>query len=110
MRLQPRENPLPFFAALCAALLVLCIRLAIGEEGALASLPLVLLLVALVFKRYPGEQLIEQLARHFRRRRRRPVSANLPGRHATPFALRFLASIAFVRPQRGPPLPSSLSI
>lgn len=106
----PRRNPTPLFAALASSLLLLGVLLAAGPEEMLAALPLLGLLVALVFRLYPGERLIARLARHFRRRRPRPVSVEVPARHATPFAFRLLSSLSAVRPLRGPPALSSLSI
>lgn len=106
---SPRRNPAPLFAALGGALLVLCILMAAGPGEVFAALPLIALLVALVFKRYPGEQLIERLARRLQKRRRRPVSVALPSR-AEPLAHRLLTFLAAVRPLRGPPALSSHSI
>jgi len=106
MRFAPRMNPLPLFAATGGALLVLCILMAAGPEEVFAALPLIGLLVALVFKRYPGERLIERLARRLHKRRPRPVSVALPRRYATPVAFRLLSHLSVVRPLRGPPLAS----
>ena len=109
MRLAPRLNPIPLFAATAGALLVLCIVMAAGPEEVIAALPLILLVVALIFKRYPGEELIERLARRFHKRRPRPVSVALPPHRSEPVALRLLQLLSGVRPQRGPPLTPSLS-
>jgi hypothetical protein len=110
MRPTPRLNPIPLFAATAGALLTLCIVLAAGPEEVIAALPLILLLVALVFKRYPGEELIERLSRRFHKRRPRPVSVVLPPHRAEPVALRLLQLLSGVRSQRGPPALSTLSI
>lgn len=111
MRPAPRLNPIPLFVATISALLVLCILMAAGPGEVFAALPVVLLVVALAFKRYPGEELIERLAQRFRRRRPRPVSVVLPGRSdSQAISLRLLSLLAGVRPLRGPPALSSLSI
>jgi hypothetical protein len=107
MLLKPRLNPLPLFAATGGALLALCILMAAGPEEVFAALPLIGLLVALVFKRYPGERLIERLARRLHKRRPRPVSVALPRRHAAPIGFRLLPLLSSVRPLRGPPRLSS---
>lgn len=103
MPFAPRRNPIPLMAATAGALLALCIGMAAGTEEVLAALPLILLVVALVFKRYPGERLIERLARR-RRRRPRPVSSPAPLRGATLLPRPALAVLAAARPLRGPPL------
>lgn len=110
MRLAPRLNPLPLFAAMGGALLALCILMAAGPEEVFAALPLIGLLVALVFKRYPGERLIERLAGRLHKRRPRPVSVALPRCHAAPVAFRLLSRLSSARPLRGPPLLSSHQI
>ncbi len=107
---KPRLNPLPLFAATGGALLALCILMAAGPEEVFAALPLIGLLVALVFKRYPGERLIERLARRLHRRRPRPASVALPRRQAAPVGSRFLLLLSSARSLRGPPLLSSHSI
>ena len=103
MRPQPRLGPTPLFAALASCLLLLGVLIAAGPEETLAALPLVGILVALVFRRYPGERLIERLARR-RRRRPRPVSSPAPLRGATLLPRPALAVLAAARPLRGPPL------
>lgn len=106
MRVAPRLNPIPLFAATAGALLALCIAMAAGPEEVLAALPPILLVVALVFQRYPGERLIERLAERFRPRRPRPVSSSAPHRGATLLPRPALAVLAAARPLRGPPLPA----
>src|SRR5262245_28634420 len=107
MLLAPRLNPVPLFAALGGALLALCILMAAGPGEVFAALPLILILVALVFQRYPGERLIERLARRLHKRPRRPVSVAVPARHGEPIAFHLLPFLAAVRPLRGPPALSS---
>src|SRR5262245_48601010 len=106
MSFAPRSNPIPLFAITAGALLALCVLMAAGPEEVFAALPLIGLLVALVFKRYPGERLIERLAGRLHKRRPRPVSVALPQRHAAPVAFRLLSHLSAVRPLRGPPLAS----
>jgi len=110
MHPAPRRSPIPLFTGLVGALLVLCVLMAAGPGEALAALPLILLLVALAFQRYPGEELIERLARRFHKRRPRPAAVPFPAAHAAPLASRLLARLAAARPLRGPPLLSSHSI
>lgn len=99
----PRRSPIPLFAGTAGALLVLCIAIAAGPEEVLAALPLIALLVALVFRLYPGERLIARLAERFRPRRPRPASTQVP-RAAALWSAPALAELATVRPLRGPPL------
>jgi hypothetical protein len=105
MRLPaPRLNPIPLVTALVSSLLVLCVLLAAGPGEVLAALPLILLLVALVFRHYPGERLIEKLAERLRPRRPRPVSSPRPALGAALRQRPVCAVLAVVRPLRGPPL------
>lgn len=103
MRPQPRLGPTPLFAALASSLLLLGVLLAAGPEEMLAALPLLVLLVALVFRMYPGEQLIVRLAERFRPRRLRAASTAPPTRGAALRTRPALAELASVRPLRGPP-------
>lgn len=108
MRLSARLNPLLLALLAFGGLLTLCAWLAGGPSEILGTLPLLLLLVALAFDRYPGERLIERLGRRFQRRPR-PTSVALPARHSEPLGAHFVAYLAAVLPQRGPPLLSSRS-
>jgi hypothetical protein len=103
-----RRSPLPLLAAAFSALLIVCLVLSGGPEGLLAALPAVLFVLALVLGRYPGEELIEWLARRLRPPRRRPVSATAPRRGEASLPSFALALLAGVRTLRGPPLLSSL--
>lgn len=104
MRFAPRLSPIPLVAGLIGSLLVVCVLLAAGPGEVLAALPLVLLLGALAFRCYPGEQLIERLVERVRRRRSRPVSSSAPVLGATSWPRPALAVLAAVRPLRGPPV------
>lgn len=106
MPFAPRRNPIPLMAATAGALLALCIGMAAGTEEVLAALPLILLVVALVFKRYPGERLIERLSGRLHRRRRRPSSSPAPGFDEAACLSPRLLRLAPVRQLRGPPLPA----
>lgn len=103
MRSEPRRGPTPLFAALASCLVLLGVLLAAGPGEAFAALPLVAILVALVFKRYPGARLIERLAERFQPRRERPTSVSAPHRAAELRPRPALAGLAAVRPLRGPP-------
>ncbi|OJU83731.1 MAG: hypothetical protein BGO11_10000 [Solirubrobacterales bacterium 70-9] len=85
-------------------LLIGVVYLAEGPEEILAALPLVLICVALGFDFYPGEELIQRLAR--RRPQRRPVRRLAAARRAAPRALRPRGSalLAFNLATRPPPL------
>jgi hypothetical protein len=98
----PRRGPTPLFAAAFSALLLLGVLISAGPGEALAALPLMLLLAALVFRRYPGERLIARLAGRLRRRPRStssPAPSRVPARWPPPA----LAALAASRSLRGPP-------
>jgi hypothetical protein len=90
-------------------LLTLCAWQAGGPTEILGTLPAILLVLALAFNRYPGEELIARLAQRLRRPLPRPVSVKLARQGVVALAPRVLL-LAGVRPQRGPPLLSSPSI
>jgi hypothetical protein len=99
----PRLKLLPLVLATVGVLLIGCTYLAEGPEEILAALPLVFIGLALAFDRYPGEGLIERLAR--RRPRRRPARLLASSRLASPRALRPRGSalLAFNLATRPPP-------
>lgn len=109
MPLRARFNPVPALLALVSSLLIACVLLAGGPEAILAALPLICIATALAFNRYPGERLLQRLARRGRRRRR-PVAGLAPRRRADALFGLTLLLLAAVRPLRGPPLLSSHSI
>jgi hypothetical protein len=84
-----------------AALLVL--RSPSLEQGVLCLLPCLLLAVALLCERYPGERLITRIARRRRQPRRRPLRPFVPRRPAPdrPLAGRLMAAATA---PRAPPL------
>jgi hypothetical protein len=102
-----RLKMLPALLALLSLLLIGCAYLAAGSEEILAALPLVLLCLALGFDFYPGENLIEHLAR--RRPRRRPARRLSIGRRTPARALRPRGSalLAFNLATRPPPAASA---
>jgi hypothetical protein len=110
MQTVKRLNALHLLVLAFGVLLTLCAWQAGGPDEILGTLPAILLLACLAFNRYPGEELIERLARSIHGRRPRPASVAMPARHATPLSFRLLPSLATVRPLRGPPALSSLSI
>lgn len=97
-----RLKLLPLLLALVSLLLIGCAYLAEGPEEILAALPLVAICAALGFDFYPGEKLIERLARAPRRRPARRLSAS---RRVAPRALRPRGSalLAFNLATRPPP-------
>jgi len=105
MRPEPRRGPTPFFSAVCSALLLLGVLLAAGPEEMVAALPFALIVVALVFRLYPGERLIVRLAERFTPRRPRAASSPPPRRAATLLPRLALAVLLAERPLRGPPRP-----
>lgn len=109
MRLSARLNPLLLALLAFGGLLTLCAWLAGGPSEILGTLPLLLLLVALAFDRYPGERLIERLSRRFQRPPR-PTSLAAARRYAAPISIRLLATLVVARPLRGPPVLSSHSL
>jgi hypothetical protein len=82
---------------------LLGVLLAAGPEEVFAALPLFALLVALVFRLYPGERLIARLAERFRPRRPRATSTAPPTCGAVLRTRPALAVLATVRSLRGPP-------
>lgn len=103
-----RINPIPFLLAVFSGLLAFCALAAGGPEEILSVAPAVLLALALSFNRYPGERLIERVARHFQAARPRPTPL-LPSRWESPAAIgKRLLLLTGARPLRGPPLLSSL--
>ena len=110
MRPEPRLGPTPLFAALASCLLLLGVLIAAGPEEVFAALPLFALLVALIFRLYPGERLIARLAERFQPRRLRATSTPPPIRSAELLPRPVLAVLASVRPLRGPPSLLSHSI
>lgn len=98
-----RLKLLPVLLALVSLLLIGCTYLAEGPEEILAALPLVLICLALGFDFYPGEDLIQRLAR--RRRRPRPVRRLAAARRSAPRSLRPRGSalLAFNLATRPPP-------
>lgn len=102
MHVARRLNAIHFLLLAVGALLTLCAWQAGGPTEILGTLPAVLLVLALAFDRYPGEELIARIARRFRRPKPRALSVRVP-RPATAVAPR-LDLLAGVRPLRGPPL------
>jgi hypothetical protein len=103
MRPEPRLSQTPLFAAIVSPLLLLGVLLSAGPAEVFAALPLIVLLVALVFKRYPGERLITRLADRFRPRRPRPASDSAPAHGALLWSRSALTVLAAAHPLRGPP-------
>jgi hypothetical protein len=101
-----RLKLLHLLLALLGLLAIGCTYLAEGPEEILAALPLVLICLALAFDFYPGEDLIERLAR---RPRRRPARLLSPPRRTAPLALRPRGSalLAFNLATRPPPVASA---
>ena len=99
-----RLKTLPLLLALLGALAIGCTFLAEGPEETLAALPLVAICLALAFDFYPGEDLIERLAR--RRPRRRPSRRPSTSPPCAPLALRPRGSalLAFNLATRPPPV------
>ena len=110
MSLRARFNPLPALLALVSSLLIACVLLAGGPEAVLAALPLICIATALAFNRYPGERLLQRLARRGRRRHRPNTAGLAPRRRADRLYGLTLLLLAATRPLRGPPLLSSHSI
>lgn len=103
MRATRRLNPVPFLLLVFSALLALCAWLAGGPTEVLGILPAILIAFALAFERYPGEQLIERLARRLRRPRAAATAAAPPSRWALDSTGRALLLLAGSRRLRGPP-------
>lgn len=97
-----RLKLLPLLLATVSLLLIGCSYLAEGPEEILAALPLVAICIALGFDFYPGEKLIERLARRPRRRpaRRLSVPRRVASRALRP---RGSALLAFNLATRPPP-------
>lgn len=108
MQVARRFNAIHLMLLAVGVLLTLCAWQAGGPTEILGTLPAILLVLALAFDRYPGEDLIARIARRFRRPKPRPLSVRVP-RPATIVAPRLLL-LAGVRPLRGPPLPLTHSI
>lgn len=102
MHVARRLNAIHFLLLAVGVLLTLCAWQAGGPTEILGTLPAILLVLALAFDRYPGEDLIARIARRFRRPKLRPLSVRVP-RPATLVAPRLLM-LAGVRRLRGPPL------
>lgn len=108
MHVARRFNAIHLMLLAVGVLLTLCAWQAGGPTEILGTLPAILLVLALAFNRYPGEDLIARIARRFRRPRPRPRSVSVPA-PATLVAPRLLL-LAGVRRLRGPPLPLTHSI
>lgn len=106
MRIVSRFNPVAVLLLPLSALLTASALLAGGPVELLGTLPAILLAAALAFDRYPGEDLIERIARRLRPRRA-AVAATVIRRAPEAAALRLLASLSGCRSLRGPPLSSA---
>jgi hypothetical protein len=98
-----RLKTLPLLLALVSLLAIGAAYLAEGPEEILGALPVVAICLALGFDFYPGEKLIERLAR--RRSRPRPARRLTVSRRTAPRALRPRGSalLAFNLATRPPP-------
>jgi hypothetical protein len=95
---------LPFLAASLSGLLVAATLLGGGPEEVLGALPAILIALALVCGRYPGEAVIHRLAAPARQARRPQAPATIaPPRPRRAAASDRLAGLAGIRSLRGPP-------
>jgi hypothetical protein len=98
-----RRLLLPLLVGALSALLVACTLVGGSPEEILAALPAILLVLALVCGRYPGEDVLQRLGAVRRGRRPKAPAAILPLRPRSASISDRLAGLAGSRPLRGPP-------
>ncbi len=99
----PRIKAVPLSALALLSAVLFLLGLGHSEPGLLYLAPALLLLAALSLDRYPGERLLQRMARAWARRRRRQASGEKSG--ANPL-LRFPRGgvlLAMALAGRGPP-------
>ena len=109
MSLVRPHRPAPSAVAGFGAVALVAL-MALGGSGAMmAALPAALLALAILFRRFSGDEILVRLARRPRVRPRRAGHSPSP-RFVDAVRIGLLPLLAAVRPLRGPPLLSSHSI